>query len=310
MKTLAIELQRETNFKIFFSANLITGKIVANWTWTADDFSIKSRQRPPHSKQKIDGECMRASACQCSCARWWFFIWYDTNTEADDGRHHRQSQYSNILFYKIIYRRLSRTASHSLARCAHNFLFSHLRCLTEMKTERRKKRESLFVLFIILPPRVIQIRFTYYYVRAGATVRPIHTPKTATTTTKRSLFICVVFDNDEQCCLWISCTWICVTKLYARIYRICALVARSFILRCTVGIAEYVWHTLIVTVTVRAHKNQIELLLFFFISSLSFIYFFLLKEINTRLALRLRIEILSLCQCAYSIGIFTDASKG
>lgn len=127
---------------------------------------------------------------------------------------------------------------------------------------------------------------------------------------KRFLFICVVFDNDEQCCLWISCTWICVTKLYARIYRICALVARSFILRCTVGIAEYVWHTLIVTVTVRAHKNQIELLLFFLFRLFLLYIFFLLKEINTRLALRLRIEILSLCQCAYSIGIFTDASKG
>lgn len=44
--------ERRISISIF--ANLIAGKIVANWTWTADDFSIKSRQRPQHTYKQRD----------------------------------------------------------------------------------------------------------------------------------------------------------------------------------------------------------------------------------------------------------------
>lgn len=276
MKTLAIELQRETNFKIFFSANLITGKIVANWTWTADDFSIKSRQRPPHSKQKIDGECMRASACQCSCARRWFFIWYDTNTEADDGRHHRQSQYSNIFFYKIIHRRLSRTASHSLARCAHNFLFSHLRCLTEMKTERRKKIVVCIIYYFASARHSNQI---YVLLCSRGCHSPSHTHTENSNNNNKTLFIYLRCVRQRWAMLFVNQLYLnmCNEIVCPHLSNMCA--RRSFIY--TSMYSRYCWVCLAYThrdCNSQSAQKSNRIATVFFISSLSFIYFFFVER--------------------------------
>lgn len=112
---------------------------------------------------------------------------------------------SSLFFYRIV-NRLARTASRSFACGVHNFLFSYSWCLTERWKPKQKKgknhRYLYYLLFCLRASFKSDLRIIML-ASANQTVRPIHRKQ------KRSLFICVVFDNDEKCCSWISCTWMC-----------------------------------------------------------------------------------------------------